>query len=97
MNHQSSKLMLRTSTIIFVTTIMVEVPNILQFPHKDSNKAEPASLCCTNKFPFMEPSSKETDWNFGRTVQFGRAPDLDRLTDEPTREIFFGESEFFDV
>ena len=51
--------MLRTSTIIFMTTIMVEVPNILQLPHKDSNKAEPVSLCCTNKFPFMEPFSEK--------------------------------------
>jgi hypothetical protein len=45
LRHQSSKFMLRISTIIAVMTIIVEVPNMLQLLHKDSNKAEPVSLC----------------------------------------------------
>jgi hypothetical protein len=50
---------------------MVEVLDIiLQFLRRDSNrdKAAPVSLCCANKFPFIEPCSEkisedsETDW-----------------------------------
>jgi hypothetical protein len=37
----SNRNILRTSTIIFMTTIMVKVLNILQLLHRDSNKAEP--------------------------------------------------------
>jgi hypothetical protein len=59
LKHQSSKLILRTSTIIFTMTIMVEVLNILQLLHRDSNKAEPVSLRCTNKFPVIEPFSEK--------------------------------------
>ena len=46
LTHQSSKFILRTSTVLVVTTI-IEVLNILQLPQRNSNKAEPVSLCCT--------------------------------------------------
>jgi hypothetical protein len=41
LRHQSSKFILRTSTIICMMTIMVEVLNILQFLQRDSIKVEP--------------------------------------------------------
>jgi len=64
LKHHSSKLILRTSTIIFTMKVMIEVLNILQLLHRDSNKPKSVSLCCTNTFPLygaiFKKISKET-------------------------------------
>src|SRR6267154_508345 len=86
LKHDSSKFILRTSTIIFTMKIMIEVLNILQLLHRDSNKAEPVSLCCTNKFSLMEPfSEKYLKKLIGKTDIEGALKRLGRLTPEEAR------------
>ena len=85
LKHQNSKLILRSSTIIFTMKIMVEVLNICNLLHRDSNKAEPVSLCCPNKFPLREPIFRkylnETDRNDVEEA----LKRLDSLTQEEAR------------
>ena len=65
---------------------MVEVLNILQLLHRDSNKVEPVCLHCTNKFPLMEPfSEKYLKKLIGKADIEDALKRLDRLTQEEAR------------
>jgi hypothetical protein len=74
LRHQDSKFVLRTSTIICVMTIMVEVLNILQLLQWDLNKVELelVGVCCINKL-------------IGKTKIEDALKSLDRLTEAKAR------------
>jgi hypothetical protein len=53
---------------------------------RNSNKAEPGSLCCTNKFPLIEPfSEKYVKKLIGKTDIEDALKRLGRLTQEEAR------------
>src|SRR6267154_3234778 len=81
LKHHSSMLILRTSTIIFTMKIMIEVLNILQLLHRDSNKSEPVSLCCRNTFPLYGAIFRKISKETGQKDRYRGCAEEARQTD----------------